>query len=53
MEYEVRYYFNTSKKEEIINMLKNIDEIKMEDRCYEKTIQYDHPCSDMSFYSKK
>ena len=53
MEYEVRYYFNTSKKEEIINMLKNIDEIKMEDRCYEKTIQYDHPCSDMSFYSKE
>ena len=53
MEYEVRYYFNKSKKEEIINKLKNIDGIKMEDRCYEKTIQYDHPCSDMSFYSKE
>ena len=53
MEYELRYYFNKSKKEEIINKLKNIDGIKMEDRCYEKTIQYDHPCSDMSFYSKE
>lgn len=53
MEYEVRYYFNTSKKDEIINKLKNIDGIKICDRCYEKTIQYDHPCSDMSFYSKE
>lgn len=53
MEYEVRYYFNTSKKDEIINKLKSIEGIVMENRCYEKTSQYDHPSSDNSFYSKE
>ncbi len=52
MEYEVRYYFNTSKKNEIINKLKNIDGISMQKRCYEKTSQFDHPNSENSFYSK-
>lgn len=39
MEYEVRYFFNTSKKDDIINKLKNIDGVIMKKRSYEKTIQ--------------
>lgn len=53
MEYEVRYYFNTNRKEEIINKLTSIDEITMKKRCYEKTSQFDHPSADNSFYSKE
>lgn len=52
MEYEVRFYFNTNKKDEIIDRLKRIDGITMKNRCYEKTSQFDHPNSDYSFYSK-
>ena len=53
MEYEVRYYFNTIKKDEIINKLKSINELTMKKRCYEKTSQFDHPSADNSFYSKE
>ena len=52
MEYEVRFYFNTNKKDEIINKLKEINDIIMKKRCYEKTSQFDNPNSDFSFYSK-
>ena len=53
MEYEVRYYFNTIKKDEIINKLKSINELTMKKRCYEKTSQFDHPSINNSFYSKE
>jgi len=53
MEYEVRYYFSKDKLENIINKLKNIKDIKMKERIYEKTSQYDHPCNKMSFYTKE
>lgn len=53
MEYEVRYYFSKDKLESIINKLKNTYNITMKDRCYEKTSQYDHPCENMSFYTKE
>ena len=52
MEYEVRFYFNTNKKDAIIDKLKRIDNITMKNRCYEKTSQFDRPNSDYSFYSK-
>ena len=52
MEYEVRYYYNTNKKDEIINKLNGIEGIIMENRCYEKTMQLDHPNSNNSFYNK-
>lgn len=52
MEYEVRYYYNTNKKDEIINKLNGIEGIIMENRCYEKTMQLDHPNSINSFYNK-
>ncbi len=53
MEYEVRYYYPTEKLENIIKKIKSIKELKMGSRCYEKTEQFDHPNSEMSFYSKE
>lgn len=52
MEYEVRFYFNQKKVLEIINKLNNIN-LKHNLRMYEKTIQYDHPNTELSFYSKE
>ena len=52
MEYEVRFYFSKKKLENIISKLKSIQKLKMNERSYEKTLQYDHPNSNMSFYSK-
>ncbi|CCY46982.1 unknown [Firmicutes bacterium CAG:822] len=53
MEYEVRYYYPTEKLENTIKKIKSIKELKMGSRCYEKTSQFDHPNSEMSFYSKE
>ena len=53
MEYEVRYYFPTEKLEYLLRMLRRIDGLKMEERSYEKTMQFDHPCKEMSFYNKE
>lgn len=53
MECEVRYYFANEKLNEIISKLKNIKELQMNERSYEKTIQFDHPSEENSFYSKE
>ena len=53
MEYEVRYYYPAEKLDSIIEKLKNVKELKMGKRSYEKTSQFDHPNSEMSFYSKE
>ena len=53
MEYEVRYYFPKEKLESIIKKINSIKGLTMQNRCYEKTAQYDHPCDTMSFYSKE
>lgn len=53
MEYEVRYYFSTEKLNDIISKLKNIKELQMNERSYEKTTQFDHPNENNSFYSKE
>lgn len=53
MEYEVRYYFSTEKLNDIISKLKNIKELEMNERSYEKTTQFDHSNKENSFYSKK
>lgn len=53
MEYELRYYFPSERLDNLIKKLKNINEIVMQDRCYEKTLQFDHPCAEMSFYTKE
>jgi len=53
MEYEVRYYFSSEKLNDIILKLKNIKELQMNERSYEKTTQFDHPSQENSFYSKE
>jgi len=53
MEYEVRYYFSSAKLDDIILKLKNIKELQMNERSYEKTIQFDQPDKKNSFYSKE
>ena len=53
MEYEVRYYYPKSDLDNLNNKLENIKELTKSKRIYEKTIQYDHPNNNMSFYSKE
>lgn len=53
MEYEVRYYFSTEKYNILINKIKNVKGLENRGRFYEKTIQFDHPCDNMTFYSKE
>nr|MBP3258711.1 hypothetical protein [Bacilli bacterium] len=53
MEYEVRYYFPSEKLNDIVLKLKNIKELEMHERSYEKTMQFDHPDDTNSFYTKE
>ena len=53
MEYEVRYYYPRKELNNIINKLDKIKQLEKENRLYEKTIQYDHPNKNISFYSKE
>lgn len=53
MEYEVRFYFPSENLKKIIEKLSKINGLHKGSRCYEKTSQFDHPCSEMSFYDKK
>lgn len=53
MEYEIRYYFSTEKLNDIISKLKNIKELQMNERSYERTTQFDHSDEKNSFYSKE
>lgn len=52
MEKEVRYYYSLTEEDRIINFLREIKKLKYIDRFYEKTIQYDHPIEEESFYKK-
>ena len=53
LEYEVRFYFPKKQLANIINQLDQIRELKKDNRLYEKTMQYDHPSEEMSFYNKE
>lgn len=53
MEYEVRYYYPISKKEEIEEILSKFGELKKSLRTYEKTIQFNHCDERYNFYSKE
>lgn len=52
MEYEVRFYYPKTKLEDLINLLENTNLIKG-NKTHEKTMQFDHPTGEMSFYSKE
>lgn len=53
MEYEVRYYYPRTDLDSLNKKLESIKELIKTKRIYEKTIQYDHPNNNMSFYSKE
>ncbi len=53
METEVRFYYSLDSEVKIINMLKSINELKYDDKYYEKTDQYNHPMKEYDFYDKK
>ena len=52
MEYEVRFYFPNSKLKTILRKLQASKELNSSGRTFEKTIQYEHPCPEFSFYQK-
>lgn len=53
IESEVRYYYSISEEKNIIDYINSFDELKYKGKFYEKTIQYDHSCKDLSFYKKE
>ncbi len=53
MEYEVRYYFSYNQLNKIISKLETFKNITKKERCYEKTMQFDHPNQNYSFYTKE
>lgn len=52
IESEVRYYYSLSEEQKIVDYLKTISDLEYKGKFYEKTIQYDHPNPEYSFYSK-
>jgi len=53
MEVEVRYYYNSSEENKLIEKLSCFKELKYLGKFYEKTIQYNHPSKEYDFYSKE
>lgn len=53
VESEVRYYYSLSEEDKIVEFLKTMDDLNYKGKFYEKTIQYDHPVPEYSFYSKE
>ena len=51
METEVRFYYSTDSKSEIIEYLRKFKELNYKGRFYEKTDQYNHPMKKYDFYS--
>lgn len=53
LEYEVRFYFSLDKINYLVDKLSSIQNLEKKSRSYEKTIQYDHPSKELSFYKKE
>ncbi len=53
METEIRFYYSTESKEDIINYLNKFSKLKYIGRFYECTDQYNHPMSKYDFYSQE
>lgn len=51
METEVRFYYSSDSKSEIIEYLRKFKELNYKGRFYEKTDQYNHPMKKYDFYS--
>lgn len=53
MEYEVRFYLDKAKTDEIIEKFFNCSELRPKERRFEKTSQYNHCDARYNFYSKE
>ena len=53
METEVRFYYSSDSKEDILAHLKKFKELDYKGRFYECTDQYNHPMKEFDFYSKE
>ena len=53
METEVRFYYSSDSKEDILKFLKGFSELNYKGRFYECTDQYNHPMKEFDFYSKE
>lgn len=53
MESEVRFYYSSNKYEELNNMLRKYKDLNYDGCYYERTVQYDHPMEEKSFYNKE
>lgn len=53
MEYEVRFYYSSKMKDELLNELSSLDGLVKSPRTYEKTTQYNHSDPRYDFYSKE
>ncbi len=53
METEVRFYYSSDSKEEILKFLNGFSELNYKGRFYECTDQYNHPMKEFDFYSKE
>ena len=52
METEVRFYYSSTSKDNIIKYLDTFKELEFQGRFYEITDQYNHPMKEYDFYSK-
>ena len=53
METEIRFYYSTDSKDDILNYLKTFNKLNFKGRFYECTDQYNHPMKQYDFYSKE
>lgn len=53
MEYEIRFYYPKNEYSNKFKLLKSFKELNYCGRYYEVTTQFDHPCKEYSFYTKK
>ena len=51
METEIRFYYSEDSKDDILNYLKNFNELEYKGRFYECTDQYNHPMKQYDFYN--
>lgn len=53
MEEEIRFYYNLDEYEELLEKYKSNPELRYEGCFFERTLQYDNPKEEFSFYSKE
>ena len=53
MEVELRFYYGFEEYDKLIEKLNKFEELEYKGCFFERTIQYDNPCKEYSFYNKE